>query len=263
MGSRSSRSQTAGIIVADTRPSIRSTKSPWIARHTAAENVSTTRKTHISQEPRPIGLRNHLVDQGPGRNRNRQTQKRREQCHQEHHPELACEPRQAQAESNQVELPLRLVRQRPVNRLGPRIDPLSQRRVDDPASARLVEHPVRGFAPPDAGRHGNQRDGHPTLIRQPRQAAARRRPAPPVRVQRDRPHVKAATLAPGLPAGPPTQPIRPVAHARGARTSIPSDCPTVRHAVTSASPPGSTGEIMLSVAAAASCDVTDSNRAVS
>ena len=39
-------------------------------------------------------------------------------------------------------------------------------------------------------------------------------------------------------------------------------CPSVRHAVASASPPGSTGEIAVSMAAAASCDVTDDDERV-
>ena len=48
LGSRSKPSQTAGISVAETRPSMRRTSSPWIAWKIAAATVRTTRNTHIT-----------------------------------------------------------------------------------------------------------------------------------------------------------------------------------------------------------------------
>ena len=57
LGSRSRRSQTAGIKVAETRPSMRRTISPWIAWKIAAEIARTTRNRQITAEPRQVGRR--------------------------------------------------------------------------------------------------------------------------------------------------------------------------------------------------------------
>ena len=72
VGSRSRRSQTAGIKAAETRPSMRRTRSPWIAWKIAAANGKDDQETAHHAQAREIGLGNDLVDEDAGRDRDRQ-----------------------------------------------------------------------------------------------------------------------------------------------------------------------------------------------
>ena len=84
LGSRSKRSQTAGIRVAETRPSMRSTNSPWIAWKIAVDTARRTRNTHITPSLAEIGLGDHLVDKDAGRNRDRQAEQCSQKCQRQH-----------------------------------------------------------------------------------------------------------------------------------------------------------------------------------
>ncbi len=137
--------------MAETRPSIRMTRNPWIAWKTAAEIASTPRKPHSHGEPRLVGLGDDPVDDDARSDRDRQPEQGAEERHDRDGPQLARQPPEAAAEPEEVAEPERCVRERTIERPGRGRDPAGKSILDGMSAAFVIEqfisHTTRGCGP--------------------------------------------------------------------------------------------------------------------